>query len=98
MAVFVFHIFTVIKLPPTQNPRGKIPGAGRRVQCGAQPDEASNTLTRRTATYHHASDSRAGKWRNCGWIVLDAAGRQLCKMTDDVYLPASQSAIKTFNS
>jgi len=30
------------------------------VQCGAQPDEASNTLTRRTATYHHASDSRAG--------------------------------------
>ena len=53
------------KTPPTQNPRGKIPGAGRRVQCGAQPDEASNTLTRRPATYHHASDSRAGKKRNC---------------------------------
>jgi len=49
------------KAPPTQNPRGKIPGAGRRVQCGAQPDEASNTLTRRPVTYHHASDSRAGK-------------------------------------
>ncbi len=39
--------------------RGKIPEAGRRVQCGAQPDEASNTLTRRPATHHHASDSRA---------------------------------------
>ncbi len=46
---------------PTQNPRGKIPGTGRRVQCGAQPNEASNTLTGRPATYHHASDSRAGK-------------------------------------
>ena len=48
------------KTSPTQNPRGEIPGAGRRVQCGAQPNEASNTLTRRPATYHHASDSRAG--------------------------------------
>jgi hypothetical protein len=30
------------------------------VQCGAQPVEASNTLTRRPATHNHASDSRAG--------------------------------------
>ena len=35
------------------------PGAGRRVQSGAQPDEARNRLTRRPATHHHASDSRA---------------------------------------
>jgi hypothetical protein len=42
-----------------QNHRGKTPGAGRRVQCGAQPDEASNTLTRQPATHNHASDSRA---------------------------------------
>ena len=35
-----------------QNHRGKIPGAGRRVQCGAQPVEASKTLTRRPATYN----------------------------------------------
>jgi hypothetical protein len=33
-----------------QNHRGKTPGAGRRVQSGAQPDEASNRLTRRPAT------------------------------------------------
>ena len=47
----------MIKLP-AQNHRGKIPGAGRRVQCGAQPDEASNTLTRRPATYNRILDSR----------------------------------------
>jgi len=44
-----------------RNPRGKTPGAGWRVQCGAQPDEASNTLTRRPATHNrpliHAHDS-----------------------------------------
>jgi hypothetical protein len=28
------------------------------VQCGAQPDEASNTLTRRRATYNRILDSR----------------------------------------
>ena len=37
-----------------QNHRGKTPGAGRRVQCGAQPDEASNTLTRRRATHNRS--------------------------------------------
>ena len=58
-AFFALHIFTV-KMLRAQNPRGKIPGAGRRVQCGAQPVEASNTLTRRPATHNHASDSRAG--------------------------------------
>ena len=31
---------------------GKLTGAGRRVQSGAQPDEASNRLTRRPATYN----------------------------------------------
>ena len=31
-----------------RNHRGRTPGAGRRVQCGAQPDEASKTLTRTT--------------------------------------------------
>jgi hypothetical protein len=30
----------------------KFPEAGRRVQCGAQPFEASKTLTRRAATYN----------------------------------------------
>jgi hypothetical protein len=35
-----------------QNRRGKILGAGRRVQSGAQPDEASNRLTRRPAAYN----------------------------------------------
>ena len=41
-----------------RNPKSKIPGAGRRVQCGAQPDEASNTLTRRPATYNRILDLR----------------------------------------
>ena len=54
-----------------RNHRGKIPGAGRRVQCGAQPDEASNTLTRRPATHHHAPDSRARLQRGCG-LDIDA--------------------------
>ena len=46
------------KSSPAQNHRGKIPGAGRRVQCGAQPNEASNTLTRWPATYNRILDSR----------------------------------------
>jgi len=41
-----------------RNPKSKTPGAGRRVQCGAQPDEASNTLTRRPATYNRLLDLR----------------------------------------
>ena len=48
-----------------RNHRGKIPGAGRRVQCGAQPDEASNTLTRRPATHNPATDSRARLQSGC---------------------------------
>ena len=35
-------------------------------QFGAQPDEASNRLTRRPATHHHAPDSRARLQRDCG--------------------------------
>ena len=53
-----------------QNHRGKIPGAGRRVQCGAEPDEASNTLTRRPATHHHASDSRARPHATVDWLRI----------------------------
>ena len=46
------------KIPRARNPKSKNPGAGRRVQCGAEPDEASNTLTRRPATYNRILDSR----------------------------------------
>ena len=53
-----------------QNHRGKIPGAGRRVQCEAGPDEASNTLTRRPATHHHASDSRARPHATVDWLRI----------------------------
>ncbi len=42
-----------------RNPKSQTPEAGRRVQCGAQPGEASNTLTRRPATHNRTSDSRA---------------------------------------
>jgi len=51
LAIIGLHIFTV-KLLRAQNPKRQTPGAGRRVQSGAQPDEASNRLTRRPATYH----------------------------------------------
>jgi hypothetical protein len=50
-AIIGAHFFTV-KLLRAQNPKRQTPGAGRRVQSGAQPDEASNRLTRRPATYN----------------------------------------------
>ena len=72
-----------------QNHRGKIPGAGRRVQCGAQPAEASKTLTRRPATHHHAPDSRArphatADWlRTFGRITPEISWRHTQRMTCD---------------
>ena len=36
------------------------------MQCGAQPDEASKTLTRRPATYNHASDFAHRLQHGCG--------------------------------
>jgi hypothetical protein len=58
MLQMVFTISGFFKIPVVkgillaQNHRSKTPGAGRRVQCGAEPDEASKTLTRRPATYN----------------------------------------------
>src|SRR5208283_5427573 len=67
-AIIGVHFFTV-KLLRAQNPKRQTPGAGRRVQSGAQPDEASNRLTRRPATYHripiHAHAARNCATKNC---------------------------------
>jgi hypothetical protein len=69
-----------------RNLKGKIPGAGRRVQCGAQPGEASKTLTRRPATHNHAPDSRARPHATADWLRTFGrmiAGNQLAAYAAD---------------
>ena len=72
---------SVVMISPGAESRGKTPGAGRRVQCGAEPDEASNTLTRRPATHNHASDSRARPHATADCLRMVRA-RCRCLFTD----------------
>jgi len=41
------------------------------VQCGAQPDEASNTLTRRTATYNWPLIRAHGFNADADWLRIE---------------------------
>jgi len=69
-----------------KNHKGKTPGAGRRVQCGAQPDQASNTLTRRPATHHQALIHAHGHTRlrnGCGQFGRMIAGNQFAAYAAD---------------
>jgi len=80
----VYHLRQAI--PRAQNHRGKIPGAGRRVQSGAQPDEASKRLTRRPATHHHASDSRTRHHATADWLRIIRAHLRAALFFDFEYV------------
>jgi hypothetical protein len=79
-----------------QNHRGKTPGAGRRVQFGAQPSEASNRLTRRPATHnrpliraHGSTECASGGLNKANQLAAGVADCEALRLATKVSITVS---------